>query len=65
MVENAIPLGAMPQISSLEDNGIFCVGSYAQWDWCSDVGSNILRLLRFAARDGKPQAWKEFKGSKQ
>lgn len=56
MVENAIPLGPMPRLSNIEEEaGVFCVGSYAQWDWCADVGSNILRLLRYASRGNKPQ----------
>jgi hypothetical protein len=62
MVEQAIVIGDMPQTSEFEEtSGIFCVGSYAQWDWCADVGSNILRLLRYANRDGKPKQWQEIK----
>lgn len=55
-VENAIPMGPMPKLSNIEEEaGIFCVGSYAQWDWCADVGSNILRLIRYSNRGNKPQ----------
>lgn len=58
-IENAIPIGPMPNLSNLEQQaGIFCVGSYAQWDWCADVGSNILRLLRYSGRGNKPQVMK-------
>jgi len=53
-IERAIPLGPMPNLSGVVEAGITCVGSYAQWDWCADVGSNILRLLRYAHRDYKP-----------
>lgn len=49
-VAGAIPMGAMPKLNNIEANGIYCVGSYAQWDWCADVGSNILRLIRYANR---------------
>lgn len=58
MIENAIPLGSMPNLSHLEQSGIYCVGSYAQHDWCADVGSNILRLLRYSHRDNKPATMK-------
>ena len=54
-LENVIPLGAMPKLEILEKYGIFSVGSYAQWDWCADVGSNILRLLNYASRGHKPK----------
>jgi hypothetical protein len=53
-IERAIPMGPMPNLSAVEAAGITCVGSYAQWDWCADVGSNILRLIRFANRGNKP-----------
>jgi hypothetical protein len=53
-IEHAIPIGPMPNLAAVEKAGITCVGSYAQWDWCSDVGSNILRLIRYANRGNKP-----------
>lgn len=53
-IAEAIPMGPMPKMDGIEKCGIYCVGSYAQWDWCSDVGSNILRLLRYANRGLKP-----------
>lgn len=53
-IERAIPMGLMPNLSAVEQAGITCVGSYAQWDWCADVGSNILRLIRYANRGNKP-----------
>jgi hypothetical protein len=31
----------------LKDIGITNVGSYAEWDWCADIGSCIMSLLRF------------------
>lgn len=57
-MERAIPLGSIPSIPRIEQAGIFCVGAYAQWDWCADVGSNILRLIRYAGRGNKPQQMK-------
>ena len=53
-VANSIPTGPLPDLSFLEQGGIFSVGSYAQWDSCADVGSNLLRLIRYAARGYKP-----------
>jgi hypothetical protein len=53
-IENVIPMGPMPKLDAIENRGIFCVGSSAQWDWCADVGSNILRLLRYSQRGNKP-----------
>lgn len=53
-IERAIPIGPMPNLSAVEAAGITCVGSYAQWDWCADVGSNILRLIRYTNRGNKP-----------
>lgn len=53
-VANAIPAGPLPDLTFLEQAGMFSVGSYAQWDSCADVGSNLLRLIRYAARGFKP-----------
>lgn len=53
-IENVIPMGPIPKLDAVENRGIFCVGSSAQWDWCADVGSNILRLLRYSQRGNKP-----------
>jgi hypothetical protein len=53
-VADVIPTGAIPNIDWLEDYGIFCIGSCAQFDWCADFGSNILRLVRYAERGYKP-----------
>lgn len=59
MIENAIPLGPIPNTSDLDDSGITCIGSYAQWDWCADVGSNILRLIRYANKGNRNKTdWK-------
>lgn len=55
-IEKAIPIGQAPNMTNIEENaGIYCVGSYAQWDWCADVGSNILRLLRYNNRGNEAQ----------
>jgi hypothetical protein len=53
-LDQAIPMGEMPKLDWLEAKGIYCVGSYAQWDWCMDTGSCILRLMRYAQRGFKP-----------
>jgi hypothetical protein len=53
-IEHALPLGSSPKLDWLEEKGVFCVGSYAQWDWCMDMGSCILRLVRYAQRGFKP-----------
>ena len=53
-IEGAIPIGTIPKLDAIEQFGIFCTGSSAQWDWCADVGSNILRLLRYSQRGNKP-----------
>jgi hypothetical protein len=50
-IDDYIVLGNMPKLDILEDIDVMCVGSYAQWDSCMDVGSCILRLLRYAQRD--------------
>jgi len=58
-IADAIPIGQTPKLNDMEDSdGIFCVGSYAQWDWCSDVGSCILRLLRYYNRGFKQKQQK-------
>ncbi len=53
-ITEAIPLGNKPETTCLEKCGIFPVGSYAEWDWCADVGSNIMKLMRVkqAIQDG-------------
>lgn len=50
----AIPTGQTPNLDWLDEYGISCVGSHAQHDWCADVGSNLLRLVRLAQRGFKP-----------
>lgn len=47
-INDAIPYGEAPSLLHYENNGIECVGSNAQWDWCMDIGSCIIRLLRIA-----------------
>ncbi len=53
-IEHAMPMGDIPKLDWLEKQGIFCVGSFAQWDWCMDVGSCILRTIKYASRGFKP-----------
>ena len=60
-LEHALPMGPIPKLNNLETAGIYCVGSYAQHDWCMDVGSCALRLLKYAGRDYKPQQLTSFK----
>jgi hypothetical protein len=54
-INGVIPIGNLPNTDDVVDNGIFCVGSYAEWDWCADVGSCILRLLGHSQRHFKPK----------
>lgn len=60
-IDNAIPIGQIPKLDAIEKRGIYCVGSSAQWDWCMDVGSCMLRLLRYSQRGNKPSTMKELK----
>lgn len=53
-IKNAICAGEIPRLKLLDTLHITCIGSNAQWDWCCDIGSCILRLIRFAERDFKP-----------
>jgi len=57
-LERALPMGPSPKLNNLEQAGIYCVGSYAQHDWCMDVSSCIMRLLRYAQREFKPAKMK-------
>jgi hypothetical protein len=50
-IRDAIPCGERPDLSFLEPLGIFPIGAYAQWDWCLDVGSCLLRLLGYLQRN--------------
>lgn len=54
-ITGALPLGNSPDLKNLEAIGITCLGSYAQWDWCMDVGSCIKRLLNMIGRNMKPK----------
>lgn len=49
-----ITMGPSPKLDHLEAKGLYCVGSYAQWDWCMDVGSCLLRIVRYSQRGFKP-----------
>ncbi len=53
-VADALTLGPSPKLEHLEAKGIYCVGSYAQHDWCMDIGSCLLRLLKYSQRGFKP-----------
>lgn len=62
-LEGAIPMGPMPKLDNLDAMGVFCVGSHAQHDWCMDVGSCVLRLLRYAERGYHPSTMQTYDGS--
>lgn len=47
-IDDVIPLGNPPDLSLFETNGVYCVGSNAQWDDFMDVSSSIRRLLRLS-----------------
>lgn len=47
-IARALPGGQQPDLSGLEEIGIFPIGATAQWDWCLDAGSAMLRILNFA-----------------
>lgn len=53
-IEHALPIGQIPKLDWLETKGVYSIGSYAQWDWCMDVSSCILRLINYSARGFKP-----------
>jgi hypothetical protein len=57
-ITDALPMGPIPKLDAVEQYGIYCVGSYAQWDWCMDIGSCILRILRYTNRGNKPTSFK-------
>lgn len=54
VIHDAIPIGPMPDLSDLEAHDVFSVGAYAQHDFCSDLGSNFLRLIKYADRGQSP-----------
>lgn len=56
-VKRAVPAGPMPDLSELEKIGIYAIGATAQWDWCLDAGSAMLRILNFA-NTGQPIKYK-------
>jgi len=49
-IQNALPCGERPNLDSLENREIYCVGGHAQWDHCMDVGSSIMRLLKISGK---------------
>lgn len=50
-IENAIPIGPVPDLLFLEENGIYCAGSNAQHDDYMDISSCIIRLLGLSVQD--------------
>lgn len=49
-IPQGLPIGEKPNLSLLESQNMYCVGSYAEWDDCRDVSSCILRLLSIAGK---------------
>jgi len=45
-MDRAIPAGNRPDLDAFKKMGIHCYGASAQWDWCMDVGSCILNMLK-------------------
>jgi hypothetical protein len=45
MVKQALMLGDILDVTSLNRESIYPIGGYAKWDYCQDVGSGILQLL--------------------
>lgn len=52
-LKEALPVGEQHK-DSLFNMNVYTVGSNAQWDWCMDVGSCVLRLQRYAQRGFVP-----------
>jgi hypothetical protein len=59
-IDRAIPTGELPDLKQLEAMGITCIGSSAEWDWAIDVGSAILRVIKYAQRGYHPNKPKSF-----
>lgn len=53
-IADSMPMGSTPKLDDLDREDIFCVGSYAQWDWCMDISSCILRIINYSQRDNSP-----------
>lgn len=53
-IDNVIPIGT-PSLSAVERLGITCIGAHAEHDWCADVGSNLLKLLRTQGANPQPR----------
>lgn len=49
-IEDTIPMGEPPDLQPLEQHGIYCVGSNAQWDDFMDISSCIRRMLNLGSR---------------
>ena len=50
-VSDALITGEIPDFGFLDELDIYPVGSFAQSDFCADIGSNILKLVKYAGRD--------------
>ena len=47
-IENVIPLGDPPSLKHLEEKGIYCVGSNAQYDDFMDISSCVIRMMKLS-----------------
>ena len=45
-IPDTIPIGNKPNLQHLEKLGITSIGANAEHDWCADVGSNIIQILK-------------------
>lgn len=48
-ISDALPKGAKPDLTWLDKMGVHCVGAFAEWDSAADVGSSMMRLLKYKA----------------
>lgn len=46
-IDSVIPMGGIPKLDT-EEKGIHCIGSSAQWDWCMDIGSCMIRIAKYS-----------------
>ena len=49
-IGEVIPVGPKPDTQYLKRLGVQCVGAHAEHDWCADIGSNIMTLLRLKSQ---------------
>ena len=47
MIVSALPSGERPNLTHLEEMNVHCVGMFAEWDPFLDVGSSLIRILKY------------------